>query len=209
VLLVNGNESTDWRRETKLIDALTGQGYAAAVVDPRGVGKLRPALRVAGHSYEDPLSGVEENLAYNAFLVGRSLLGMRVADVRAAVGKLVSDRRPSSLVLCARKDAALVACLATAVEPKVNRLAVQEMPLSYLPLFEAEGHPINAASILPGMLSGFGDIPDVLATISPRSVLAASPRFGLGRRTPSFRQTDRPFTDDPAVLLDWLRQANG
>ena len=28
---------------------------------------------------------MEENIAYNAFLVGKSLLGMRVADVLAAV----------------------------------------------------------------------------------------------------------------------------
>ena len=29
--------------------------------------------------YADPLSGVEENIAYNAFLVGKSLLGLRVS----------------------------------------------------------------------------------------------------------------------------------
>ena len=87
ILLINGNEAPDWREEKRLPEALDGAGYAVRVIDPRGVGKLRPTLAVKGHDYVDPLVGVEENLAYNAFLVGESLLGMRVADVLAAVGK--------------------------------------------------------------------------------------------------------------------------
>jgi len=43
-----------------------------------------------GPDYADPLCGVEENLAYNAFLVGKSLLGMRVTDVLAAIKKTVA-----------------------------------------------------------------------------------------------------------------------
>ena len=45
--------------------------------------RRRHRAAVPGHDYADPLCGVEENLAYNAFLVGRTLLGMRVADVLA------------------------------------------------------------------------------------------------------------------------------
>ena len=37
------------------------------------------------------------------------------------------------------------------------------MLLSFRPLFSAEGTPINAASILPGLLRDFGDVADVLA----------------------------------------------
>jgi hypothetical protein len=110
------------------------------------------ALQSRGGSYADPLSGVEENLAYNAFLVGGSLLGMRVADVLAAVDGLTSApvRRP--IVLCGRRDAALVAFLAAAVEPRIDRVAVEDAILGLLPLFEPEGQAINAASLLPGIL---------------------------------------------------------
>ena len=52
----------------------------------------RTRLTVPGHDYADPLVGVEENIAYNAFLVGKSLLGMRVTDVLVAVRKI---RRPA------------------------------------------------------------------------------------------------------------------
>ena len=37
------------------------------------------------------------------------------------------------------------------------------MLLSFRPLFAADGFPINAASILPGLLQKFGDVADILA----------------------------------------------
>jgi hypothetical protein len=171
-------------------------------------GSSRPAapllLCVKGHSYADPLCGVEENIAYNAFLVGKSLLGMRVADVRAAAARVAAQAKPGRVVLLGRRDAALVACLAAALEPNVRSVAVEEMVGSYWPLFEVEGRPINAASLLPGMLRDFGDIPDVLGLIAPRKVLAAAPRGEAGRRLPNVQFTEKHFTREPGVLADWL-----
>jgi len=174
------------------------------VVDPRGVGVLRPDLAIKGHDYADPLMGVEENLAYNAFLVGKSMLGMRVTDVLAAVRQVVKKRKTPEVVLCGRRDAALVACLATAVLPDVKRLAVEEMALSYLPLFEEAGRPINASNILPGMLRSFGDIDDVLADIAPRKVLVAAGLGKSSKRRTSVEFRDGRFSSEPRLLLDWL-----
>jgi hypothetical protein len=97
-----------------------------------------------------------------------------------------------------------VAYLAAAVEPRIDRVAVEDAILSLLPLFEPEGQAINAASVLPGILRDFRDIPDVLAEVAPRKVLAAAPRGALGRRLPSVRVIAEPFTTDPGRLLDWL-----
>jgi len=204
IVCVNGNESRDWREEKDLLQALTDRG-AVAVVEPRGVGKQRPDLSVKGHDYADPLAGVEENIAYNAFLVGKSLLGMRVADVLAALEKVTAKVKPRRVILCARRDAALVACFAAAVEPKVDGVAAEELLLSFLPLFAAEGRPINAASILPRLLRSFGDVKDVLGEISPRRVLLA----GVGEGAPAVRslQTAKVcFTKDARILTDWLRE---
>src|SRR5262249_18716034 len=106
--------------------------------------------------------------------------------------------------LCGRRDAGLVGCLAAAVGPgAIKGVATQELLLSYVPLFEAEGRAINAASILPRLLRDFGDIPDVLRSIVPRKVLVAAP---VGRlQLPSVRITERRFTQEPGVFLDWLR----
>jgi cephalosporin-C deacetylase-like acetyl esterase len=203
---VNGNEARDWREEKELLAALTDRGDAVSVVDPRGVGRQRPKLSVKGHDYADPLAGVEENFAYNAFLVGKSLVGMRVADVLAALAKLTAKTKPRRVVLLGRRDGALVACFAAAVESKVSAVAAEEMLLSFLPLFAAEGRPVNAASLLPGLLRDFGDVADVLAEISPRRVLVAAGVGEAGRSISSVTTAKEPFSKDARVLTDWLRE---
>jgi dienelactone hydrolase len=206
LLCVNGVEAAGWETEAAFIAALGKKGVGLSVVEPRGVGKLRPAgLEVKGHGYADPLCGVEENLAYNAFLVGRSLLGIRVADVLKAAASVRADDGPGRLILCGRRDSALVACLAAAVEPAIDAVAVEEMPLSYWPLFEADGRPINAASLLPRVLRDFGDIAAILAVCAPRPVLAGAATGDPDRALPSLTRTDRKFTADASVLLDWLK----
>jgi cephalosporin-C deacetylase-like acetyl esterase len=205
VLCVNGNEAAEWQTEAAFVAALGKAAVGVTVVDPRGVGKLRPAgLEVKGHSYADALCGVEENIAYNAFLVGKNLLGMRVADVLKAVAEARAETKPARVVLCGRKGAALVALFAAAVDPTIDAVAVEDVPLSYWPLFDAEGRAVNAASILPRVLRDFGDLSAVLAAIAPRKVLAAA-AGKPDRPVANLDQTDRRFTADPAVLLDWLK----
>jgi cephalosporin-C deacetylase-like acetyl esterase len=201
LLCVNGNEGRDWREEKDFLNAVA-KDQSVVIVDPRGAGKLRSALTVKGRDYADPLNGVEENIAYNAFLVGKSLLGMRVADVLASVKQLTA--KASKVVLCGRRDASLVVALAAAVESSIKAIATEEMLLSYLPLFAAEGHPINAASILPGMLRDFGDVVDVLAAIAPRRMLLAAGVGELPRRIPTARVVEKHFSRDPRLLTEWI-----
>jgi Acetyl xylan esterase (AXE1) len=204
VVCINGNETRDWREEPRFMDGLVGRGFAVVVVDPRGVGLRRLKLTARGHRYADPLGGVDENIAYNAFLVGRSLMGMRVADVLVAVQKIRQMNQPGRVVLCARRDAALTACFAAGVEPTVNLVATEEMILSFRILFGPEGLAIGAACILPGLLQRFGDIPQVLAEIAPRRILIAA---GVGQelRNHRFAQAvPARFSQDFRVLADWV-----
>jgi hypothetical protein len=204
IVCVNGNETAGWTEEREFVRALSRRGHAVVEVDPRGVGGLCPKLAVAGHDYIDPLDGVEENIAYNAFLVGKSLLGMRVTDVLAVVRKLIAQRKPKRIVLCGRRDAALVACLAAAVEPAIDRVAVEDLLPSYRSLFSADGRTINAASIVPGLLQRFDDIANVLLQIAPRKVLVSGGSEASNLRAPSISIVARRFTQDAKVLLDWL-----
>jgi dienelactone hydrolase len=205
VVCVNGNESRPWQEEKAFLHALEKLGHAVVAIDPRGVGSLRPKLRVKGHDYADPLAGVEENLAYNAFLVGKSLLGMRVSDLQSAVRKLAAQTKRSRIILCGRRDAALVACLTAAIEPSVTDVAMEQMPLTYRWYFDPVGRPINAASVLPSLLRDHGDIDQILAAIAPRRMLSAA---GLGeteQRLPTLQQAEGLFTENPALLTNWLK----
>jgi dienelactone hydrolase len=204
VICINGNATRDWREEADFLRAARDRGHAVVILDPRGVGPSRPARFAKATHYADPLEGVEENIAYNAFLVGRSLLGMRVADVRTAIARLREQDRSRLIDLCGRRDAALVACLAAAVGPEVAGIACQDMLLSFRTLFTAKGYPINAASILPGLLHKFGDVADVIARIAPRRVLIAS---GIGEwpgPPQHVRIIPARYSAEPQRFQEWL-----
>lgn len=178
LLLISGNESCDWREQSETLQALAGPNRHVAIVEPRGVGSQRSRRQVKGKDYADPLVGVEENIAYNAFLSGQSLLGIRVADVLAAIQQQLQIGRPRRIVLVGRRDAALVAALAAAADsttqPGITHVALDGLLPSFQSLFNDHPTPINAASILPNLLKHFGDIPEILAEIKPRPVLTFS-----------------------------------
>ncbi len=97
-----------------------------------------------------------------------------------------------------------MACLAAAVDPAIDRVACEDMLLSFRPLFTAEGFPINAASILPGLLQKFGDVAEILAQIAPRKVLIASRIGESPGPAQHVRLTAARFTAEPQRLMEWL-----
>jgi dienelactone hydrolase len=206
IVCINGNEAPPWQDEREFLDALCRQQLPVQIVDPRGVGVLRPRIEIKGRDHADPLAGVEANIAYNAFLAGQSLIGMRVGDVLAALAELRSKLRFGRVLLCGRRDAALVACFAAALDGGGAMLAVEEMLPSYRLLFDPAGRPINAASIAPALLRNHGDIPDVLQSISPRKMLLAASRGTVDRRPDSAQLTGDRFTTSASILLEWLRR---
>src|SRR4029077_3722432 len=131
-------------------------------------------------------------------------LAMRVSDVLAAVRDLSGKTDLPRIVLCGRRDAALVVSFAAALEPKIHAVAGEEFLLSYLPLFDAAGTAINAANIVPGLLQSFGDIPEALGQIAPRKMLIAAGVGDRSSRLPDITDQKEPFTKQPRLLLDWL-----
>ncbi len=203
VLCLNGNEGPEWNEEKDFLKSMANAGHETRIVEPRGVGKLRPALAIRGQDYADPLAGVEENIAYNAFLVGKTLLGMRVADVLRVVSQMLKESPTAEIILCGRRDAALVAVLAAALEPTISRVVAEGLLLDYRDLFTPDAPAINAASILPGMFQ-FGDMVDVLSLISPRKVLLAASRGKLPKDIAGVKLIETELTKNPRAILGWL-----
>jgi hypothetical protein len=192
VLFVNGNETPDWRDEKEFLREVASAGHGVRVLDPRGVGKLRLNQTIKGQDYANPLAGVEENIAYNAFLVGQSLVRMRVADLQMVPLRL-GLAKSVRLVLCGRRDAALVCVLAAIAQSQFHQVAVEGLLLDYRELFQSTIPAINAASILPNLLH-YGDMSDILAEIAPRKVLFAGCSGKLSKEWDTITATDDAFT---------------
>jgi hypothetical protein len=205
LVCINGNETPGWQTEKAFVTAIEKAGHGMMVIDPRGVGALRSDLQVKGRDYADPLVGVEENIAYNAFLVGKSLLGMRVTDVLAAVKQIREKVKPARLVVCGRADSALVVCLAAALDHEIEHLALEGLPLSLIKAFKPDERPFNAASILPNMLRDYGNIVDVLTTIDAWKTLLVAPvgNYPPFRRINAFH-IEQSVVKDPTRLVEWL-----
>jgi cephalosporin-C deacetylase-like acetyl esterase len=207
LVLVNGNETRDWQEEKEFVAALKDKGYAVVAVDSRGVGKLRPNITIRGdRAYADPLESIEGNLAANAFLVGKSLAGMRVTDVRAALKELAGTLHKSRVILVGRADGAMTATLTAAIEPTVSGVAVEELPLTMRYYFDPVGHPVGGATIVPGLLRDFGDMKEVLAAIGPRKVMLSAAVGTLADPLPGVERVTGSLSASPGVLSDWLRR---
>ena len=162
-------------------------------------------MQDADDEYRNVLQTIkDEMLACLETSVSIAHHGMRVTDVLVAIKTLAEKGKPRRIILCGRRDAALVACLAAAVEPAIDQVACEQLLLSFRPLFAERGFPINAASILPGLLQHFGDVPDILAQIAPRKVLAAAGIGDLPRRLTHVQAISRLFSTDPQFLADWM-----
>ena len=205
VVCINGNESADWREAKDFISILGSKGHGLIVLDPRGVGPRRVKLSVKGHDYADPISSVEANLAYNAFLVGETLVGMRTADTISAVRNLINKNPGMHVTLVGRKDAGIIALMAASIEPRISAVAVEEIPESFMGQLSETAAPLNAASTVPGLLADFGDIPEILETISPRRMLLARSSIKPDPKLARFVTiSEERFSDVPKRLADWL-----
>jgi dienelactone hydrolase len=216
ILLVNGNETGDWRDERDLFKALADAGHRLLVVDPRGVGRQRPeGQAVRGKEYTDPLCGVEENIAYNAFLCGTSLASLRVADVLAAVQRAIKESKTKRLAVFGRRDAALISVLTTAVEQAITHVAVEDLMSTFGALLPPKGRlpavapsdridpAVNAASIVPGLLARYGDVWQIVREIAPRQAVLEAGRIQLPR-TNMPELVGPSLNRDVKAVLNWL-----
>lgn len=104
----------------------------------------------------------------HAVLYGESLLGDRVRDVLATL-RLLRAEGAREIRLVGRKQGAVLALLAAALDPGVTRVASREAPESFLALATAPFTFWPAVNFPRGVLAKF-DLPDVRAALGPRLV---------------------------------------
>ncbi len=112
-------------------------------------------------------------LSMKAILLGRTLLGMQLAEVLGALNGA------SDVHLYARGNAAVLALHAAYLSPQITKLTLDGMPLSYMALVQAKLHRNPVEIIVPGVLQDY-DLPDLAAGIAPRPVTLIDAKSPVG-----------------------------
>jgi cephalosporin-C deacetylase-like acetyl esterase len=151
--------------EIKKLRALADAGTAVLVVAPR---PSPPGTEETKSSILGPFYLTE----LHAELVGKTLLGLRVDDVIAAVnfmqGSTTGD--PNQISAQASGHLGLVLLHAAVLDPRLKHVTVDHALESYASLLETP-LPINAPEdILPGVMLHY-DVPDLVRALGPRLTL--------------------------------------
>jgi hypothetical protein len=151
------------------LEAFVKKGALVLAIDARGFGETRQAKDNNGSDWPRYFGDFES--AMTALLVGKSLVGMRAADITRAVDVLrdradVDDTRIYAL---GRNAAAVPLLHAAALDERISRIGLDRMLISY---DSVAAQPINRGifeDVVPGALKHY-DLPDLAAKLAPRTV---------------------------------------
>ncbi len=169
------------------LEDLVQSGYLVLAIQPRGVPEAGPSQRgnILG-DYRD---------AARAYVVGKTLIGMRAEDVIRAVDCLAArpDVDPAAITAIGQGPMGVSVLHAAVLDTRIGRVVLQQALLSYRLALD---HPINRELydvLVPGVLKKY-DLPELVAAIKPRTVVLLNPIDQLGRPIPSAGKYRAPNT---------------
>ena len=106
-------------------------------------------------------------------LVGKTLPGMQTGDVLRAFDYLAArhDVESRRIAIVGKGNAGVLALYAAALEPRIAQVVTIGSPASYMEIVRAKIRENFSEIIVPGVLRDF-DLPDVAASLTPRTVAA-------------------------------------
>ena len=152
--------SSDSLRELERPGTMAGE-EAFWTLDVRGLGEA-----LYSPDDIDTLYGHDYMAAGHAVLYGESLLGDRLRDVLAAV-RLLRREGAQTVRLAGRRQGAVLALLAAALDPDIASVASRGAPESFLALASAPYTFWPAVNFPRGVLAAF-DLPEVRAALGDR-----------------------------------------
>jgi hypothetical protein len=146
---------------------------------------------VGTESIKSPYLGSFNLLSLRAFLVGKTVLGLRLDDTIRAVNYLASrsDVDRNKIVVAARGPLAMAALHAAALDTRISRVVVTEMLASYRMIVDQPVHRSVSEVVIPGVLRHY-DTADLIEAVYPRPVVIVSPQDALGAAI-----SDKDFRD--------------
>src|SRR5262249_32638117 len=140
----------------------------------------RPAP-VGTESIKSPYLGVFNLLSLRAFLVGKTILGLRVADAIRALDVLESRKDFDRKAITAYGTGPMgMVLLHTAVlDSRISRLVLEDTLASYRMVVDQPVHRNVSEVVVPGILLHY-DTSDLLDAAAPKKIVLVSPRDALG-----------------------------
>ncbi len=164
-----------------VLDTLVRQGNLVVAVEVRGIGETRPPHPASDSCSEfGQLFDLETAMAYMAWYIDQSLLGMRVQDVVRSVDYVTSrqDADGKNLHVIGKGMGGLWCLYAAALDPRMRSLISVESLLSYRALTEVDRYRYGADVFVPDVLLHF-DLPQVAAAISGRPLTLIAPQDAM------------------------------
>lgn len=163
-------------------DGGAGHADAAALARAGNIVGV-PVLRGWGAGREEAgPHGGEYRTAMRALLVGRSMLGLQVADVLASYRALAARPDVAARIgIFGKGNGGVVGLFAAAIEPGIRKLVCEGSLISYMAMARAQYHEGLVQMVLPGVLKDF-DLPELAAAVAPRAVWIVNPARPSGAR---------------------------
>lgn len=168
---------------------LVEAGYFIFAIDPRGLGETKPTRtnefdRHGGYSAQ--LLGFEAALAYDGLKIGVPLFGMRLLDVIKGIDYLCSREEVNidQIGCIGHGVGGLLAMYAGSIDGRIELVVADEPLLSYRALVQSQFYAHHFDTFLPEVIKAF-DLPDVAATIAPRTLILIHPVDAMKNRVPT------------------------
>lgn len=164
-----------------LLDQFARSGYLVIAADIRGIGATRaPQTSALSFGEFGQLFDMETGMAYAAWSMDRSLLGMRVQDIVRCVDYAMQrdgvDRQ--RLHVIGKGRTGLWCLCAAALDDRVPNLICSGSLLSYRALAQSDRYLYGADVFVPDVLQYF-DLPDIAAAVAPRPLAFIEPRDAM------------------------------
>jgi cephalosporin-C deacetylase-like acetyl esterase len=177
-----------------LLDQLARSGHLVIAADVRGIGATRaPRASSLSDGEYGQLFDMDTGMAYAAWSMDRSLLGMRVLDVARCVDYAMQregvDRRRFHVI--GKGRAGLWCLYAAALDDRIQNLICVDSLISCRSLAQTDRYLYGADIFVPNILQ-YLDLPEVAAAIAPRPLAFIEPKDAM-KKTVSPQRAEEAY----------------
>jgi len=159
-----------------VLDTFARAGYCVIGIDVRGIGQTRPSHGSSFSGQFSQLFDTETSMAYAAWFLDESLIGMRVQDTIRSLEYAASrenvDRERIHVI--GKGQGALWCLYAAALDERIPALICADGLMTYRCLTQTDRYLYGADVLIPGMLQNF-DLPQVAAIRTSLSLTLLKP----------------------------------